>query len=216
MSATTDSAGQFSLTGLFDSATKFSATLDGYLGATRTWTQCPLCTRPWLSFTLSLPVPPVAIPLGEYEVTFTADSACADIPAEFHTRTYAATMALVPPSPSAPPDTRFVLTLGGGAFLNEHNSIEVGVAGNFISMWFGGDGPFVVEQVAPNTYLGFDGGVQAVATAPVRTIAATFTGWVDYCALNGPMGNYYDCPAARAVARSECQSSNHQLIVRKR
>jgi hypothetical protein len=109
-----------------------------------------------------------------------------------------------------------LLTLQGGAFLNEHQSIVVGVAGNFISLWFGGDGPFVVEQVAPNTYLGFDGGVQAVATAPVRTIAATFNGWVDYCALTAPMGNYYDCPAGRAVARSECQSSNHQLIVRKR
>jgi hypothetical protein len=65
MSATSDSNGQFSLTGLFDSATAFRATLAGYVGATRSWTQCQLCTRTWLSFTLSLPVPPVAISLGE-------------------------------------------------------------------------------------------------------------------------------------------------------
>jgi hypothetical protein len=83
-------------------------------------------------------------------------------------------------------------------------------------MWFGGHGPSVVEQVAPNTYLGFDGGIETVVTPPARSIAASFRGWVDYCALNAPMERYDESPAGQAVARSECESSNHQVIVTKR
>ena len=214
-STTTDTNGLFSLTGTFDASTRFSAEMEGYTPATRTWTQCATCPNPWLSFTLELPSPPVAV-AGDYTVTFVADNACTDVPAEWRSRTYAATMAPYPPSPGRPPDTAFELTLNEGTFLSGHDTILVGVAGDVITMWFGGDGPYVVEEVAPNTYLGFDGAIEVVATAPVRSITASFTGWVNYCALSAPMGQYYNCPVARALARSECQSSNHQLIVTRR
>src|SRR5687768_4434969 len=51
--ATTASAtGSFSLRGTFDSTTKFRATHDGHISATRSWTQCATCVRPWLGFVL--------------------------------------------------------------------------------------------------------------------------------------------------------------------
>ena len=212
---TTDDTGQFSLSGTFDASTRFSAALDGYIAATRTWTQCATCSIPWLSFTLELPTPPVSLAAGEYTVTFVADNACTAIPAEWRNRTYPATLAASPPQPGISASTSFTLTLRDGIFLSDYNVISVGVAGDVITMWFGGHGPFVVEQVAPNTYLGFDGAIEAVVTAPVQSISAAFKGWVDYCALSAPMGQYYDCPVARAVARSECEASNHQLIVTK-
>jgi hypothetical protein len=214
-STTTDTNGLFSLAGTFDSSTRFSAEMEGYITATGTWTQCATCAIPWLGFTLALPTPPVAV-AGEYTVTFIADNACTDVPAEWRSRTYPATMAPYPQSSGRPVDTAFELTLNEGTFLGGLDTIYVGVAGDAIAMWFGGEGPYVVEEVAPNTYLGFDGAIEVVATAPVRSITASFTGWVDYCALSAPMGQYYNCPAERALARSECQSSNHQLIVTRR
>jgi len=214
-STTTDTNGLFSLSGTFDSSTRFSAEMEGYIAVTRTWTQCATCSIPWLSFALELPTPPVAV-AGEYTVTFIADNACTDVPPEWRSRTYPATMAPYPQSSGRPADTTFELTLNEGTFLSGLNTILVGVAGDAITMWFGGDGPYVVEEVAPNTYLAFDGAIEVVATAPVRSITASFTGWFDYCALSAPMGQYYNCPAGRALARSECQSSNHQLIVTRR
>ena len=213
-STTTDASGQFSLPGTFDSSTRFGAELEGYTTATRTWTQCATCSRPWLGFALELPTPPVAV-AGEYSVTFIADNKCTDVPAEWRSRTYTATMAPLPPFPGSPADTTFGLTLNEGAFLPYHNMILVGVAGNVVAMWFGGHGPSVVEQVAPNTYLGFDGAIEVVATEPLQSVTASFTGFFDYCALGSPMGEFYNCPVG-ALARSECQSSNHQLIVTRR
>ena len=214
-STTTDTNGLFSLSGTFDSSTRFSAEMEGYIAVTRTWTQCATCSIPWLSFALELPTPPVAV-AGEYTVTFIADNACTGVPAEWRSRTYPATMAPYPQSSGRPADTTFELTLNEGTFLSGLNTILVGVAGDAITMWFGGDGPYVVEEAAPHTYLAFDGAIEVVATAPVRSITASFNGWFDYCALSGPMGQYYNCPVGSALARSECQSSNHQLIVTRR
>lgn len=211
----TDANGQFAMTGTFDANTRFRAELQGYIGSTQTWTQCSTCPRPWLSFRLAVPTPPVAV-AGDYTVTFIADNVCSDIPAELRSRTYTATMAPARPFPGVPPDTSFELTLNEGTFLDGYRSLYIGVAGDVITMSFGGDGPFVVEQVAPNTYIGFDGAIEAVVTPPLRSITASFKGYVNYCALNAPMGQYYDCSVARPVARSECHSSNHQLIVTKR
>jgi hypothetical protein len=214
-STLTDATGQFSMSGTFDSNTRFSAELDGYVGSTQTWTDCATCHGPYLLFRLGVTAPPVAV-AGDYTVTFVADSTCADIPAELRSRTYAATMAPAGPVPGVPPDTSFHLTLNEGTFLDGYRSLSVGVAGDVIAMWFGGDGPFVVEQVDPHTYLGFDGAIEAVVTPPLRSITASFRGYVNYCALDAPMGLSYNCPASRAVARSECESSNHQLIVTRR
>jgi hypothetical protein len=218
-STTTGVDGQFSLTADFDSATRFSASLDGYVGAIGTIGQCPSCPRGWLFFVLAVPARPVSV-VGDYTVTFMADRSCQGIPAELQTRSYAATMA--PSFPDRLADTSFTLTLNDGTFLRGHdgsslhNSIVVGVAGNVITMWFGGEGPAVVEQVASNTYLGFDGAIETVATGSLQTITTSFKGWVDYCALNAPMGEYYNCPLGQAVARSECESANHQFILTRR
>jgi hypothetical protein len=218
-STTTGVDGQFSLTGEFDSTTRFSASLDGYIGATGTIGQCPPCPRDWLSFVLAVPARPASV-AGDYTVTFMADRSCQGIPAELQTRSYAATMA--PSFPDRLVDTSFTLTLNEGTFLaghdrsSLHNSIVVGVAGNVIRMSFGSYGPGVVEQVARDTYLGFDGAVETVAVGSLQTITTSFQGWVNYCALNAPMGEYYNCPLGQAVARSECESANHQFILTRR
>ena len=61
-----------------------------------------------------LPQPsPTALDLrGDYTVTLTADSACADLPVEARARTYAASMALT----SVP--TRYFVTLRGSSVFN--------------------------------------------------------------------------------------------------
>jgi hypothetical protein len=164
---------------------------------------------------LALPAAPVAV-AGEYNVTFIADVACTGIPADLQTRTYTATMTPTAPSPNIPADTSFKLTLHDGEFLPDYDSLYVGVAGDVVTMLFGGHGPYLVERMATNRYLGYDGAVEVVTTSPLRTIDASFDGWVNYCALNAPMGTYYDCPLGRALTRSECRAPNHRLIVTRR
>jgi hypothetical protein len=214
-STTTGVNGQFLLTGDFDSTTRFSASLDGYVGATATWTQCATCSRPWLSFTLGVTTPPVSV-AGDYTVTFIADPSCTGVPAELRTRSYPATMAARPTPPTTPAGTTFALTLNEGTFLPGYDNIGVGVAGNVVTMWFGGHGPGIVEQVASNTYLGFDGAIETVAKGSLQTVTTSFKGWVDYCALNAPMGEHYNCPLGQAVARLDCESANHQFILTRR
>jgi hypothetical protein len=212
---TSDPTGSFTISGDFDSTTRFSASLDGYVGAIGTWTQCATCSRPWLSFTLGVTTPPVSV-AGDYTLTFIAAPSCTGVPAELQTRAYPATMAALPAPPNRPGGTTFALTLNEGTFLPSHDNILVGVAGNVVTMWFGGHGPYVVEQVASNTYLGFDGAIETVATGSLQSIQTSFRGWVNYCALNAPMGEYYNCPLGQAVARSDCESANHQFVLTRR
>jgi len=216
--ATADSEGHFSLTGSFDDATHFRATREGHVDATGTLSPtCPTCvtTRRYIYFHLAVLSPPVDI-AGDYTLTFIADSACTDIPSELRTRTYAATIA--PGSNShSPAHTYFIVTVSGASFLTDYGSFPIGVAGDFLAFELRGEGPYLVEQVAPNTYLGFDGRAEAsVATARVSSIATPFQGFVDYCALPSPMGQYYDCRPGLATAHAECESKNHQLILTRR
>jgi len=153
---------------------------------------------------------------GEYSLTFVADSTCTDIPAELRTRTYTATITPVSDSHYAP-NTSFQATIGGARFLKGYESFWIGIAGDLVAFALQWEGPALVEEVAPNTYIGFDGRAEAyVGTSRVSTLSAFFQGLVDYCALKSPMGPYYDCSAALAPARAECDSKNHQLILTRR
>ena len=214
-STASDATGSFTIAGNFDSTTRFGASLDGYVEAIATWTQCATCPRPWLSFTLGVTTPPVSV-AGDYTVTFIAAPSCTGVPAELQTRAYPATMAARPAPPNTPGGTTFALTLNEGTFLPGYDNMWVGVAGNVVTLWFGGHGPGIVEQVASNTYLGFDGAIETIAIGSLQTITTSFKGWVNYCALNAPMGEYYNCPLGQAVARSECESANHQFILTRR
>ncbi|MEO8682831.1 MAG: carboxypeptidase-like regulatory domain-containing protein, partial [Vicinamibacterales bacterium] len=160
VSAIADASGQFSLTGLFNSATSFRASQRGHVSATQPWScsvsACPGSTgaRPWLGFYLTPDAPAVNI-AGDYTLTFVADSTCADLPAELRTRSYAATIA-----PAArrntPAETSFALTVSGATFLRTFDSFDIGVAGDYVGFFLdGGHDPPVVEQVANNSYLAF-------------------------------------------------------------
>ena len=139
-----------------------------------------------------------------------------DIPTELKTRNYAATITAVS-SPNSPANTLSNVTLSGAPFLADYGSFSIGVAGDFLAFAFGGEGPSLVEEVAPNTYLGFDGRAEAsVGTSRVSSIVTSFQRWVDYCALRSPMGQFYDCRPSLAVAHAECESKNHQLILTRR
>ena len=191
-SAIADAAGQFSLTGEFDSTTAFRASADGYATATQPWScsvgTCPGPTgaRPWLGFYLAPLAPPVDI-AGHYTLTFVADPACSDVPTELHTRTYAAT--IVPEArTNVPANTSFALTVSGAPFLRTFDSFSIGVAGDYLGFFLhGGHDPPIVEEIAANTYLAFSGNASASLPSPaMSTISATFDGWINYCEMRRP------------------------------
>ena len=169
LSTATDAAGQFSLTGTFDDTTRFRAAKEGYVAATQVWmcssVPCGAGAAPWLGFYLAVLDPNVDI-AGEYMLTVIADSACADLPDEVRTRTYAAT--ITPQSrPDLPANAGFDVTLSGATFLDGLDSFGIGVAGDHLGFWLhGGHDPSFVEQVTADTYLAFSGN----AAASVRGI----------------------------------------------
>jgi len=215
--ATADATGKFTLAGTFDDSTRFRASKDGHVDSTGTLTpRCATCSGArFIYLVLGLLAPPVEI-AGEYSLTFVADSTCAGIPGELRTRSYNAT--ITPASNSHyPPNTSFQVTVSGARFLKGYESFPIGIAGDLVAFELRGDGPYLVEEVAPNTYIGFDGRAEAsVETSRASTISASFQGWVDYCALNSPMGQYYECRPGLAAARVECESKSHQLILTRR
>lgn len=225
---TASATGAFSLTGTFDSATTFRATHEAHVGATRSWTQCAGCVRPWLGFRLAVIAPAVNV-AGNYTLTFIADSVCADLPTEVRTRTYSATIAPDSSFPDVPANTAFTGTVSGAPLLEPYNSFSMSVAGDYVAFWIGDlhhGGPGVVERVELDTkpdnsagheYLAFTGEAAAssVETA-VSAISAHFDGRIEYCSPTSEMGAIYDCDLDRAVTRARCESKNHQLILTRR
>jgi len=216
LSVTAGPNGVFGLAGNFDDATRFHASKAGYVDSTGTLSpRCATCNGArFIYLVLGVPGPPVEI-AGEYSLTFVADSKCTDIPSELRTRSYSATIT---PAANAhyPPNTNFQIVISGAQLLKGYESFPIGVAGDLVAFELRGEGPYLVEEVAPNTYIGFDGRAEAsVGTSRVSTISTSFEGRVDYCALNSPMGQYFDCRAG-LTARAECESKSHQLILTRR
>src|SRR6188768_3172538 len=89
LSAIVSPAGTFSLAGVFDDATRFRATSDGYAVDTRKWySGCCGATR-YVDLFLSAETPPPDM-RGDYTPTFVTDPACTALPVELQTRNYAA------------------------------------------------------------------------------------------------------------------------------
>ena len=217
--AMSDATGQFSLTGTFDDTTRFRATSDGHVATIGTLS--PACTgtcnpaRRYMYFSMAVLAPPVEI-AGDYTLTFIADSTCEDLPDELRTRTYTATIA--PGSNShSPANTFFWVTVSGVPLLHHYEGFPVGVAGDLVAFELRGEGPYLVEEFEPNSYIGFDGRAEAsVGSSRVSTISTSFEGWIDYCKLKSPMGTYFECTPAQAVAQSRCESKNHRLVLVRR
>jgi hypothetical protein len=217
LSTTTDSSGEFSLTGTVDDTSRFRASKEGHVTATATiQPNCDRCNpRRWVHFYLNVLAAPVAI-AGDYTLTFIADTACANLPDELRTRRYAATIApsaLNWPGYPAASDTSFKVTARGADFPDRLNGFYLNVAGNYINVSLGDHtDPGITERVAPHTYFAFGGWGVVTATTPVSTIATSFQGWIDHC-VNPLMGERYDCTPAPTVTRARCESRSHQLIL---
>ncbi len=231
--ASTDSSGHFSVSGTFDSATRFRATKDGYMAATQTWNcsvgTCPGSSgaQPWLGFYLAVTAPPVNL-AGSYTLTLVVDRACADFPESLRTHSYNATIALAPAA-NTPANTRFELAVTGATFLtypggDSYNSFPIGVAGNYASFFlYGRHNAAIAERLAADTYIAFSGNAEAsLGTSAAASITAPFDGWIEYCVMESAMSNGYNCgisnqtgepiPGA-ATIRTTCDSPHHQLVL---
>jgi hypothetical protein len=211
LSTTSDARGEFSLTGLFDDATRFRATKEGYVTATRTLQPfCAACNPNWwINFSLEVPAAPVNV-AGDYTLTFVADSGCGTLPDEVRTRTYTATIA--PASNTGPANASFPLKVSGALEGAGTGGLGMGVAGDYVAIWL----EFLVEQIAPNTFLSFGGlAAASIGTTTGSTIALPFDGTIDYCVTKSDVGRYEECYKGLATHK-QCASSNHQLILTRR
>lgn len=191
MKTTSNIGGEFSFTGAFDEATEFRASLDGY--ATATTTLRPFCQpcnpHRWAHFDLEVLAARVNV-AGDYSFEFIADSACAMLPNEVRTRTYAAT---IPPIGNGVPYVGVQLT---GAMAGS-DVITMGVAGDYVAFWL----EPLIEQVTPSSSVTYAGLAAASIGAASSPIVLSFDGSIEY--------------SARGVY-GRCESRNHRLILTRR
>ncbi len=199
---TSDEQGRFSYTGTFTSTVNLRATKEGFaVGTTTVFVGTNLA---YASFSLMPLTPPVAM-----------DSACAALPEAARTRTYVATVT--PNARVTPLNTRFDGTVTGGQFAPYANLFWVGVAGDYVAISTEGEGPSIVEQLGPKTYVAYFGSAGAsIATSSVSTISAPFHGVIEYCELKASIGQYYDCSLELAAVREQCTLPNSRLTLTRR
>jgi hypothetical protein len=216
-SGNADAMGRFSLTGAFDDTTQFRATQEGHIAGTRTLApRCATCgpVRA-LYFFLAVPVPPVSV-AGDYTLTFAADSTCTDLPNEVRTRSYPATLTVASP-PSIPANAWITVTLSGVSFLSHYDTFLIGIAGDYLAFNLDeSEGPYLVEELAPNRYVAIGGLASATVGPGASTISTSFAGSIEYCEQSSPMGGFYRCVPAGASARARCASNNHRLTLTRR
>lgn len=217
VTATSDGLGEFSLIGAFDAGVRFRAAKAGYVEATLTL-GIPCATCPYLSFRLALDAPAVDLE-GRYTLTFAA--ACTAIPEYARTRTYAATITRDPDF-----DSGFRVSLTDASVIGDVGwpGVFLGAAGDYIAVTTGnlhGD-PGLIEQVAADAYIGFDGSAGGpMGHAGTTTLTSKFDGLIAYCEV--PPGSpppvvsgRFACSPVTSIARVECTSPNHKLTLTKR
>ena len=215
-STQSDAAGRFSFTGTFANPTTIRVSKDGYAAATETGKANSTTGTIWAFVVLDQLAQPVDV-TGDYALTIAADSACAGMPDDVRTRTYAASIRLAPDS-GAQRGTSLTLTADGGSFLPNHGSFAVGVAGNDVtfSIYYNEDFG-LVERVAPGTFLAIQGmGTASVGAGPVEKMTTPFSGVIDYCALQTDSGWTYQCNSGPRTNYQHCDSTQHQLILSRR
>jgi hypothetical protein len=209
ISTITDAAGAFALAGRFDDTTLFRATKDDYLSVTKAFAPCCPTSRA-LYFFLGIAAAPVRL-AGDYTLTFAADAACAGLPEEARTRDYNVTL-VESSSPVIAPSSWFTVTFRDAPLLSNYSSFLIGRAGEYLAFNLEeSEGPYLVEEIAPNAYVAIGGMAATTVGSAPNTISAAFEGTIEYCRLRSPMGTYYDCAAN--VARSRCGSRNHRVTL---
>lgn len=199
LSTGADDNGRFQLSGSFDATSRFRATHEGYAEATGPLPlNCQICN---LSVFLESLEPPVDI-AGTYSATFVADSTCSALPAEARTRSYHAVIAKS--------GSRFEVVLTGATFIGPYSRFLILVAGSDLKAFIGDQHgtPGIVEKIALNTFVTFDG-VFAATVSSTESIAGAFAGAIDHCVL-GPSNS---CEVGGAPARPSCDSIAHRLTL---
>jgi hypothetical protein len=213
MLLTSGAAGAFTYSATFGGSVTVRATKEGYITATKGIQANPSLGRAWIFFELA----PIGQPVqaaGDYALTIAADTTCTALPDELRTRAYAARVVLRTNSDS-PANMRFDGSVSGAAFVS--NLFWIGVAADYVAISLEGEGPSVVEKVAPDAYLSFYGTAgSSVAASTLSTITSAFDGSIEYCVVKSPTSLYDDCYEGRAVTREVCQSKSHQLTLARR
>jgi hypothetical protein len=137
---------------------------------------------------------------GSYEITFTADAACRDLPSPARTRTYSALF-------ESAGSSRYVVTLRGADFARGSSSsysgwnvLYVGVFEDFASIWF--SDPPVWEHLTPDSDLLIVG--EARGTIRAGTSQWAFAGNIAYCAAaERGEESYLECKVPEIICRSQ-------------
>ncbi|HEY6508104.1 MAG TPA: carboxypeptidase-like regulatory domain-containing protein [Vicinamibacterales bacterium] len=203
---TSDGQGRFSYVGSFPERVSMRATKAGYTVATSTAFFSAQTETAWVWFELP-PIASPANPEGNYHLTLDLDAACQGFPGELRTRSYEAQLRYRS-------RTAFNGEVTGAMFAPFSNQFFVGVAGDYVAISTEAEGPAIVEQVGPQSYISFFG--VAGATVPMGglpTISAPFRGVIEYCELKAPVGQYYDCSDTLAAVKTQCTSENSRLTL---
>jgi len=215
LSMLSDAGGHFTYTGTFAPSVTFRVSKDGYNSATTTSMSSAPGGRPWAYVRLA-PVDAPADIAGDYTLTFTADASCTSLPADARTRTYAATIAATP-DPLVPAGTLFRAVIAGAPVVPGNDGFPVGVAGNFVTLevW-NGEGPGVVERLAPKTYVGLFGYAGGTVTSSSAPMTAAFDGTIEYCVATTDGTPAYGCTSVPTDRREQCASANHRVTLTRR
>jgi Carboxypeptidase regulatory-like domain len=221
LAAITDGSGSFSLgdVTLTVGTTKIRASKDGY--ATNLIAPPNAAPRATTWIYLALLTPPVIRP-GEYTMSFVADSAC-DLPEPARTRTYSATITLLPDYV-----TQLNVALSGASFVvgndvSPTNSLVAAIAGDYVSFYldpydFGG---YITERLAPATYLDLTGGV-AGSVGASGAFSLPFDGAFRYCVkqsddiVTPPFGSGHFGCSTNDLVYTTCRSKNHRVTLTRR
>ncbi len=91
------------------------------------------------------------------------------------------------------------------------------MAGNDVASWLGdGHGtPGLVERLAPNTFLAFEGLATATVGVDPATIPGSLEGTIEDRERRSDLGSRYDCDPAQAVTHVQC-TAKHRLTLTRR
>jgi len=214
-STQSNESGRFTFIGAFEDPTTIRVSKDGYATATGTAKSNNSSTGTiWAFVVLDELAKPVDI-AGNYTLTIVPDSACAGLPSDVGTRTYAASIGLTPDSHSQA-GTSLTLTVGEGSIVPNHNSFPIGVGDTVAFSIYAGEDFGLVEKIAPGTFLAIQGfAVVSTGRGPLTTISTPFSGEIDYCVLQTDLG-WTSCNSGPRIDYQHCESTRHQLILNRR
>jgi hypothetical protein len=208
-SATTDDAGRFSIPGTFSGAIAVTASKDGFVSSTKTFSQ-------YVRHVFSLePATQSADVTGVYTLTLTADSSCRSVPEQARRRTYTAT--IVPGGRSGYflaklSDARFFLPCSPGQRPDTcAPQFGIGLVDGYAGSYVG-----VVEQLSDTTYL--IASARAEGTFGPTGMTVPLSGSLEYCPAEPFLIDQgtWACPSSANGANVLCDSVSHQFSLVKR